>query len=324
MSLIQKPETLKNLITISFLLTCRICVSQNLVPNGDFEQYTSCPSAPGQIYLAPNWSNPANLNFNSSPDYLNQCATSSLFSVPGSVFGFQQAHSGVAYSGIIVYGMIGLPNFREYIEVLLSSSLAANTCYHFEMYINAGETYGGYTTDDIGVYFSDTLITGISNSLPLQFQPQIVNPIGNYPDTVNWILSAGDFTAAGGEQYLLIGNFKNDANSNALLINSNNIYNSTYLFIDDISLTPCVGINELKGNDEIELYPNPIIDNLNIIANNNESLEITIYEFTSRKVLECKFSKFTSINTSHLAKGIYLYEAKNKNEIIAKGKLLKD
>ena len=65
--------------------------AQNLVPNGNFEFYTTCPATWGHTILAYPWTDPNN----SSSDYFNACApVSSTCSVPNQTFGFwQYAHS---------------------------------------------------------------------------------------------------------------------------------------------------------------------------------------------------------------------------------------
>ena len=49
---------MKKIITIYILLTCGIGYGQNLVPNGDFEQFSGCPTNWGQIDSALFWMNP--------------------------------------------------------------------------------------------------------------------------------------------------------------------------------------------------------------------------------------------------------------------------
>jgi hypothetical protein len=299
-------------------ITCIICEGQNLVPNGNFEQYTSCPTAPNQVYTSLFWINPSG----SSPDYFNQCTSSPEVGIPNNWAGFQQAKSGVAYCGIGVYVQPPHPlNYRENLEVPLVSSLVANSCYYFEMYINLGDTCK-YTTDKIGVYFTDTLVTS-GNWENLPYTPQINNSTGNMPDTMNWILVNGTYTATGGESYIVIGNFNSDINTDSMVVNFNGAHHA-YVYIDDVSLTLCTGINSRDNSTGINVYPNPAIDKLIITAVNNDLLEIILQDMSSRKILQQKFINAISINTAQFAKGIYLYEVRNKNGVVKKGKVVKD
>jgi hypothetical protein len=304
---------------IIILLVCKIGEGQNLVSNGDFEQYSSCPTNYSQLNLAVPWINPS--TGGGSPDYYNQCSTSSTVGVPNNVSGFQYAHSGVGYSGI--YLRQNCCEIREYLEIPLAMPLISQICYHFEMYIN-NANYSQYTSDAIGVYFSDTLVTGIGNFNPLPFAPQVNNPSGILFDTLNWTLVSGNYTATGGENYLIIGNFKFDSLTNYIQINSTSPFTTAYVYIDDVSLSPCTYIDEQNIHAEIQFYPNPFSDKLNVVISNNEFSEIIFYDTVSRKILHQTFTNSALINTEHLAKGLYLYDVRNKKGVIKKGKILKN
>jgi hypothetical protein len=81
--------------------------------------------------------------------------------------------------------------------------------------------------------------------------------------------------------------------------------------------------DEIILQNEINIYPNPLTDKLNIAINTNEPSEIILYDIFSRKLLRQKFTNTVSINISQLAKGMYLYELKTKNETVKKGRMIK-
>jgi len=83
-----------------FVFTGNICCAQNLIVNGDFEDYTTCPWALSQLDFAQYWINPTTVN-GGTPDYYNACCTSTWVGVPKNNFGFQNAYSGSAYGGVI-------------------------------------------------------------------------------------------------------------------------------------------------------------------------------------------------------------------------------
>lgn len=72
------------------------------------------------------------------------------------------------------------------------------------------------------------------------------------------------------------------------------------------------------------LFPNPFTDKINITVKRNELVEVSLYDVTSRKIVNQSFTNSTSINTEQLSKGIYIYEVRNKNGVIKKGKVVKD
>jgi OOP family OmpA-OmpF porin len=319
---------MKKLLLILFLLSTTFAgKAQNLVPNGDFEQYFSCPSGISQFDLVFYWINPAyNPPFlNATPDYFHQCSLSASSGVPQNNFGSQAAHSGNAYcGGIIWYGGPTTPNYRENIEAPLTSPLTANQCYHFEMYVALAEQ-SDHTTSSIGVYFSDTLIT-VNNYLPLPYTPQIVNTTGFVTDTANWTLISGNYTATGGESYLVIGNFYDDINTPAQPTNFG-IFQETYFYIDDVSLTPCTGMEEQNTNEAITIYPNPVKDEL--IISSKQLGEIKIYDVMGKEIyrttsLSSDFRPDSyRVPTSDFKPGIYFLEINTGKEIYRK-KFLKE
>lgn len=319
---------MKKIITIYILLTCGIGYGQNLVPNGDFEQFSGCPTNWSQIDSALFWMNPTIGGTGAgTPDYFNSCDTSFLVSVPSNSLGFQIPHSGNAYGGIVLYHLNVGSNLREFIEVPLVSTLIANQQYHFEMYANIIDE-GAASTDAVAVYFSDTVISGVNNWLPLPFNPQINNMSGNFLDSINWTLVSGDYTALGGESYLIIGNFKDDSLTTTIPNStSGSARPVAYALIDDVSLTLITGTNSSNEMKIFEtfptLFPNPVTDKLNVQINNNEQTEIILYDLSSKKLLQQTFTNTTTINTEQLAKGIYLYTLRNRNGIIKNGKVIK-
>ena len=216
-----------------------------------------------------------------------------------------------------------VPNYREYIETPLTATLISNTIYHVVMYVSLANN-SNYKTDDLGIYFSDTLISGINNWHALPFIPQIINNSGYISDTVNWTLISGNYMASGGENYMIIGNFKHDANSNAIFIGINSVIdNMSYIHIDDVSLSVVAGVT-VENSNSIKVYPNPFSDKINITTKGNQLFEVSLYDVTSRKILSQSFANSPSINAEHLAKGLYIYEIRSREKVIKKGKIVKE
>lgn len=305
------------------LMACNCCIAQNLVTNGDFEMFSACPSGYGQIDSASFWMKPTT---GGTSDYFNQCAPAgSYVDVPVNLdcSSYQAAHSGGGYAAIINYSDNGL-NYREYIEATLTAPLAAGTCYRFEMYVSLVNCCK-YAADGLGIYFSNVPVTAVNTVNTLPYTPQISNPALNYycTDTASWVLFSGTYTAQGGENYMIIGNFKDDQNTNKYVVNTSPFYPNNFIYVDDVSLSVCTGINEYK-NDELTIYPNPVTGTLTVVLDNNEISEIILYDSASGKLFQQKFINSVSLNTENLAKGIYFYEVRNKSGVIKKNKLVKE
>jgi hypothetical protein len=295
------------LLTMVLLVAVFNSEAQNLVPNGDFEQYTSCPNNLDELYKAAPWMNPST----ASPDYKNQCSGNSTTSVPDNTHGYQVAHSGGGYAGMCLMTQPPFaPEYRENIEAPLLSPLVANSCYHFEMYVSFGNVCQ-LAVEDIGVYFSTSIISGVGNYNPLPYTPQITNTTGYLSDTLNWMLVSGNYTAAGGESYLTIGNFNDDANTNFIITNPGAQYQFSYYFIDDVSLTltPCTGINEENSNSEIKIYPNPVKDELSVNCHSFGKKEIVITDILGKEIFRDEFrSSNFKLQTLNYKQGIYFLE----------------
>ena len=78
---------MKLLVLLAFFFHFNILMGQNLVPNGDFENYSICPDHQGQIDRAFPW-----LRIGCTPDYLNSCDTTNHAGVPFNDLGFRYAH----------------------------------------------------------------------------------------------------------------------------------------------------------------------------------------------------------------------------------------
>ena len=226
---------------------------QNLVPNGDFEGFSNCPIGPGQLNFAIPWTDPTN----ASSDYYNGCNPLTMPCQAGCGY-YQYPHSGIGYAAIE-----GAYNYgREYIQVHLLSSLVNNKCYYVEFFINHANS-SQFGINNMGAYLSDTAITSQYTG-SLNINPQILLP-GNpvISDTINWTKIYGLYQANGGENYITIGNFKNNANTIYQVIDSS-FPADAYYSIDDVSMyeikttnagrdtTICHGDSAQLGNGNYE------------------------------------------------------------------------
>ena len=213
----------------------------NLIPNYSFEDTLNCGDFPEFPVMF--WT-----SVYGSPDYFNNIMPNCLGANQGfnNLAGYQIAHYGNAYLGFDTYALPNGSNFREVIQAQLLDSLKANKKYCVSFYVNLANNTK-YATDDIGAYFS------ISSSISFPEIAQINNPSGNFiTDTVNWTLISGIMTAQGGEKYINIGNFKNDANTTVIISNSSSSIPETYYFIDDVSMYELPDINA-GINDSINI-----------------------------------------------------------------------
>jgi len=210
----------------------------NLVPDPGFENHTSL-CAVGTIDVTQPWQNPSG----GSPNYFNSCTTLQPdYSVPMNIFGFQNAHSGTGYGFFGTYvNNSSWQNYREYIQVKLIDSLIVNKKYAVKFYVSLADS-SNYAVDKVGMYFSNTVISkSIYDYSPFSnYTPQIENPTGNFiSNKINWTEISGIYQATGGEQYITIGNFYDDANTDTIELHDGSVtqLKESGFYIDDVSVT---------------------------------------------------------------------------------------
>ena len=234
----------------------RIHTGENLVPNPSFEQTRACPKDCDYIGGVVSW----NLFPNFSADYFHRCANTFQtleyiqkfpreeilnFSVPRSMFGYQEARTGDAYAGISFC--------YEALAVKLLRPLEKDSVYKAEFFVSLADS-SNVGTRYFGMYFSETTVRTTTDnrmqisSFILDSPPQIQNPPDRYlTDTVNWTPITGFYTAKGGEQYITIGGFLAYHDSLVQQIRPDRplekIYRNKekylgYYFLDDVSVVP--------------------------------------------------------------------------------------
>jgi hypothetical protein len=229
-----------------FMISAVQVVGQNLCPNPSFENNTGCPNSVAQVPLATPWNNPT--NHTGSADYFHTCGTG-LVTVPANFAGTENPATGNGYVGLCLYYNTTF-DFREYIEIQLTQPLVAGQCYEFSFKYSQAENTE-FATDRFGAYFSAAPLVGSGNYFPFAVAPQAPNPTGNFLNVTNgWAQVTISFTAAGGEQYMLLGNYYNDASTTVQQINPGAAYGASYIYLDDISVTPCATSAVIAGADD--------------------------------------------------------------------------
>lgn len=212
---------------------------QNLVPNGDFEMYTSCPGSfsrnPTEFRL-PSW----RALTSGSPDYFNACSEGEA-AVPYNWAGVSDAYQGRGYAGI--YTFLSLKEYREYLHCKLTEPLVRDSLYRIEFRYKLS-SYSKYSIDRIAVLVSDSLAT-VSGDGRLKISPTLafVKDSALTPETGSWEEAVGEFRAAGGEQFLTIGNFDKDSETKRYYIRFRPaqepmLADAAYYYIDDVRLLP--------------------------------------------------------------------------------------
>ncbi len=215
------------LAVICFSNTAKSQSVANYVSNGSFEDYFTY-----SIYSIPyNWGALDSLKYYGG-------ILRSTSQIPTNYYGYQQTKHGDNYLIYTPYCPTCITNKRAYPKNRLKQILKPSTtyCVTFFVSLTHQSTHG---IDAIAAYFGDSSIDTIKkcNDPIVYLSPQIVNSSNNViTDTLNWVAITGTFVAQGNEKYMLIGNFKSDANTNMILTNSTNLpANFTEYYVDAVS-----------------------------------------------------------------------------------------
>ncbi|MFK7904621.1 MAG: PKD domain-containing protein [Chitinophagales bacterium] len=218
----------------------------NLVPNPSFEDTIACPS--GLSFLsntAETW------NEIGLPNHFHSCVEDGGGAdVPDNTFGAQPSFAGNAYAGFTAY-TTGIPSQRDYVTIELNNALQPDTEYCVSFYVSMADL-SYLAVENIGAYFSETAVPN-NSGLPLGFIPQIENKEGILNDKENWTRISGTFTAEAAHEWLTIGNFYNNDNTNAenLAVGGETGFTELgFYYIDSVSVVALESISvEMQGVD---------------------------------------------------------------------------
>lgn len=298
-----------------------VALSQNLVPNPSFEDYSSCPTTDCQIHRAIGWS-----SYGNTPNYFNACNSGS-WSVPQSALGYQSAATGSAYASFFCYGPTVAPDDREYIGRQLISPLIIGQLYYVSIKVALTES-AGCAIDKLGVLFStksyalDTTCA-LTTLLPLRnFSHIYSNSI--ITDTANWTNISGSFTADSAYLYIVIGNFFADSNTSFIQTIPTTICQAHYI-LDDVYVgtEPVTIIAEPISFPEnaIVIFPNPANSNLTINVETGLSFSYSLYDIVGNTIIpktEKQDNTNTIIDISSFSTGIYFINIEINNTVITK------
>ena len=182
---------------------------QNLILNGGFENFRSCPRQDNVLEEATPWFNPNR----ATPDFYHQCFPIVQMVLP------PRTGRGLARLFLDI-------NWAEYLSAPLAEPLQANECYYFEMYLSL-ESPTKYIPQSLGAHFSAQPLSATTTGL-LSASAQVTDyQLNNSTKSLQWELVAGYVRPKGGERFVTIGSFNKLPG----------FLGFHYVFVDDISLT---------------------------------------------------------------------------------------
>lgn len=277
------------LLSVTFVFCIFSAIAQkaepkNLVPNPSFETHRN---KSGDIKNALPWVGVGTVDYYMKPEKRDTSK-------------YKGARTGTAYAGLRFQ-----KDYKEYMYVPLTEKLEKDKVYHFKMYVRLLD-YSNVTVTvkQLGVYFSDVV-----------FNPKMTFDKESMIDstykkgisgTRDWIVIQGDYTAHGGEKYIILGNFRQRMKDDFVKKNKLSFFEfaESYYYIDDVSLykKTCASdslpkaaaetvfpdsftVNQVidikniqfeKGGTRILLVSQKVLDNVVVMLNNHPFMELQV------------------------------------------------
>ncbi|MCD6065081.1 MAG: hypothetical protein K0R82_2992, partial [Flavipsychrobacter sp.] len=192
---------------VLLLLVAVTTQAQNLVPNGSFEQYTTCPTGISQANNCVGWRQYTG----ASTDYFNSCNATMI---PVVLQGWQYPAQGNAFMGFYTFSSNSPTIYKEYIATTIPA-LVPGSLYEVSISLSLANN-SSYASNDIGVYFYDVGPLTISGNNVVPVIPQVsYTSYGPVTDTQNWVRLTNTFLADSTYDNIVIGGFKGWTGTNA-------------------------------------------------------------------------------------------------------------
>lgn len=305
------------------LFSFRSFGQQNLILNGDFEEYWECPDALTQLEKCKyvynpcyhSWTPPSPPVWSSTSDYFNSCATnSSQVNVPNALFGYQNAYNGNGYIGMSNCDEFG--NYKEYVQLSFSESLLPFSIYQFSIYINLADA-GGNTSKHLGFAFTDELVY-YNNYVSEFFIPDVSIDTLQLTDTTEWKKIIFEYAAHGGEKYVILGNFHSNSVEDCVFNNIGTLPNvccTAYFYMDSASLVYLREVSPIQVPNGFTPNGDGENDYLTLIEGEDQIAEFTILNRWGNQVY---FSNNGMVkwdgksDNKEVTEGVYFYMIKPK------------
>lgn len=329
----MKKLYVKHLIALSVIFTWfgSYAQVQNMVLNPSFEVYEKCPESYTFMdhthKLIPNWAYPTA----TTPDYFNECGSNEV-KVPDNFAGYSKAKSGKAYVGAILSG--SNRDFREYFQGTLSSPMLAGQKYCVSLWYKLASG-SKFAVDQLSLHFTDSEITN-GNKTFLNLKAHLTNKEGLFLDnTDEWVQFCQVYTAKGGEQFFVVGNFKNYDNTNYVVTGRDTKNKKgksyAYYFFDDFEIRPLVDCNMCacvpKGLKTVVIDSsytgglNPVTGQINQIINDG-IISLKISGGEAPYTIDWSNGTKNAEKIQNLKAGTYTYHVSDQNNCHSEGTIV--
>lgn len=280
-------------LSVPKTITSPLKKGKNLIPNPSFETHKNKAS---DIKNALPWIGVGTVDYYMKPDKRDSSR-------------YKGARTGASYAGLRFQA-----DYKEYMHVKLLDELQKGRVYNFKMYVRLLEANNvTVTVKQLGAYFSNAPF-----SVGMTFDEEgLVDSTYSkgISGTLNWILIQGDYTAQGGEKYIIIGNFRTKMKNDFVKKKKVGIFDfkEAYYYIDDISLRKLIMPGDTAGAPKFvetkippiipdnisigEVYPIPNLefekDNAKLKNASIKILEVVVHDLNEHPFIEIEINGYT-------------------------------
>ena len=287
---------MKHIMPAAALLLFAEAPGQNLVPNWSFEEYTECPTNLAQIDYAVGWQ-----WIGGSPDLYSSCSLSDTVNVPSNFGGYQPAHSGNGYAGVVTYHA----DVREYIQTQLNTPLTPGLRTYLSMYVSPGgfaslgQISPQLMSSGIGLRMSVTPFPIPDDWIQYDLNSALIYMSSILDDTSAWTHLYGEFIPDSAYEYVQIANFFEEDSTLAITIANTGGGPYAYAFVDDVCVSQteggCSGVNAIAQGKAMSVATTAWLDaDANLLVDwskgRSASAKIRILDVTGRSLAEIAVS----------------------------------
>ncbi|RNC89369.1 MAG: OmpA family protein [Allomuricauda sp.] len=227
-------------LAVCFMALPNFSNAQNLIVDGSFEEYNSCPSKTSSFH---HYFDHISAPTTSSGDYFNTCGSSD-YSVPGNFKGEQEAAEGDGYVGIYLYA---LNDYREYVQLNTAQTLKQGYPYKVRIRVSLAD-HSALALKNMSLVLGNRKIVRPSSSAlsyakldlmqGFDFYRVNLTADGSLGEKDGWVTLSAEFVAKGFENHMILGNFQNNVDTQLLATSKQRETGDfSYYYFDDVSLT---------------------------------------------------------------------------------------
>lgn len=273
---------------------------KNLVQNPSFEAEKGKLKKLNQINAAAEWDSPTALKADLfSMDKPAPC------SAPENPYGKETPYDGSHYAGIVMYSYNN-KDPRTYLQSKLIAPLRKDVQYCVKFYVSLSDL-SKYAVNNFGVYFGKELAVEAKTDIIMDKDKDraaiAVNTDNRvYNERYNWIPVCATFTATGKEEFIAIGNFFNNKETQFEKLKKLESMGSAqqipvaYYYIDQVEVFIMEDPSECACNQSNDESTESVVYNKNMASQDGFSIEeqvkvATVYFDIRKAKLESNMTK---------------------------------